>query len=465
MEMPVKVGVLFLGRKRPGFDSEWGARMDRLVLKQFEDHGGEVFVPPKAVDRHTLQSAVDACRSGQCDVVVVLQTTMSDGRLAPFLAQAWDGPLVFWATPENPEGDMISSCSLVGAHIFASTLRQLGFPFEITSGFPGDAKTVSGLHRAIARAADGKGRKRAMPRSSARGDSPLTGAGIGLIGSHAPGFINLHADPAALSRELGVQLRHIGLQELLDEMDLCAEPDVAADLEIVRGLDVPLVDVEEGDLETQSRYYLALKEIARRESLDALAIRCWPELPNVRGQWPYFAMVRLTSEGFPAAMEGDVDGALSCLLGKRLGFGNGYLTDWLEYEGNRMTLWHPGNAPFELCEPAGESHGPRLARHFNIRKPMVVAARLRVPQPITLFRLWRCDERYHAVAFNADTALPARELQGTHGVAVVPDTDLHALFERLCHEGMPHHLSIFPGHHAATLRGQAHEAGIRDHSG
>jgi len=461
---PTRIGILFLGRKRPGFDPEWGAKIDRLVLQQFEDGADEIFVPPKAVDRSTLESAVQACRSERCDVIVMLQTTMSDGRLAPFLAQAWGLPLVLWATPEKPDGDMISSCSLVGVHVFASTLRQLALPFEIVYGAPGDAKTVAEVKEAVARAAQGVEAERAPARPSARSMKPLAGSSVGLIGYHAPGFINLHADPAALSRELGVQLRHFGLQELLDQMDHCNEQDVAHDLELVHALKLPLVDVEDSDLAVQSKTYLALKRMAQQEHLDALAVRCWPELPNLSGQWPYFAMVRLTSEGFPMAMEGDVDGALTCLLGERLGFGPGYLTDWLEHEGSRMTLWHPGNAPFQLCEPVGEPHGPRLARHFNIRKPMVVAARLKAPQAITLFRLWRCDDRYHLAAFNANTVPPDRELQGSHGVADVPDTDLHALFKRLCREGMPHHLAVSPGHHATKLRDFANQTGIRDHS-
>jgi L-fucose isomerase-like protein len=459
-----KIGVLFLGRKRPGFDPEWGAKIDQLVLQHFEDGADEIFVPAKAVDRVTLQSAVEACRSERCRVIVTLQTTMSDGRLAPFLAQAWGLPLVLWATPENPDGDMISSCSLVGVHIFASTLRQLGLPFEIVYGAPGDAETVTELTQAISRAVHGSEAKQALARPTGRGMQPLAGSSVGLIGYHAPGFINLHADPAVLSRELGVQLRHFSLQELMDEMDHCDEQEVANDLEQVHALNLPLVDVEDSDLTVQSQYYLALKRLALQERLDALAVRCWPELPNLRGHWPYFAMVRLTSEGFPTAMEGDVDGAISCLLGERLGFGKGYLTDWLEHHGSRMTLWHPGNAPFELCEPIGETHGPRLARHFNIRKPMVVAARLKAPQPITLFRLWRCDDRYHVVAFNANMVPPDRELQGSHGVAELPGIDLHPLFKRLCRQGMPHHLAVFRGHQGTILRDFANRAGLTDHS-
>ena len=52
--------------------------------------------------------------------------------------------------------------------------------------------------------------------------------------------------------------------------------------------------------------------------------------------------------GFPIACEGDVDGALGCLVGKLLGCGPVYLSDWLEHDRNTLTLWHGGMAPFQV---------------------------------------------------------------------------------------------------------------------
>ena len=52
--------------------------------------------------------------------------------------------------------------------------------------------------------------------------------------------------------------------------------------------------------------------------------------------------------GFPIACEGDVDGALGCLVGKFLGCGTIYLSDWLEHDGSTITLWHGGMAPTQV---------------------------------------------------------------------------------------------------------------------
>lgn len=117
MKNELKVGVLFLGRRRPGFDMDWGKQMEERVRQQLKQTKLSIFEPSeKAVDDASLRRAMAACEAQKVDALVVLQTTMGDGRLAPTLAQLWPHPIILWATPENQQGDMISSCSLVGVH-------------------------------------------------------------------------------------------------------------------------------------------------------------------------------------------------------------------------------------------------------------------------------------------------------------------------------------------------------------
>ena len=446
-ERQIKVAAVFLGRKRPGFDMEWGEGIEAEVRAFLAGSGYDVLVAEdKVVDDASLRGVLTKCAQENCDVLIVLQTTMGDARLAPIMAQLWDGPIVLWATPENPAGKMISSCSLVGVHLFASTLRQIGRPFEIVYGAPGDSRTVRELDHAV---------------KVAHAIRRLGKSKVGLIGYNAPGYANMHADLSSLNRGLGVQLHHMGLHELLDSMSALPDSAVADDVGIVRKMGLPMVDVEEKDLQQQSRFYLAFRKLIDAESLDALAVRCWPELPNVTGQWPYLAMTRLTNEGCPTAMEGDVDGAISLLLGETMGFGRGYLSDWLEHTEDTITLWHAGNAPFDLCEPKGTEHGPRLTRHFSIRKPTVVEAWLKADMDITAFRLWRCDGRYCMTARNARTLRPQRDLYGTNGLARMEGAGVYEWFAALCRAGMPHHVAVFPGRHASLVRRFAEAANMQ----
>ena len=211
------------------------------------------------------------------------------------------------------------------------------------------------------------------------------------------------------------------------------------------------------DLECNSRCYLTFEAMRKEERLDAIALRCWPEVPSRLGYWPYLSMARLAEENRVVALEGDVDGAVTCLFGRLLGLGSGYISDWLEHDREGLTLWHPGHAPFSFCEP----DSVRLGRHFNNNLPLVVDAQLRTDQPITLMRLWRCDDAYRMTACEATTASTPRELTGAVARAEIRDRDVHDWFDGLCHAGMPHHITVVPGHHADLLQRFARLIGVR----
>ncbi len=427
-----RLGLLIMGRKRPGFDPEWGGRMEALAKQMLNASSHElVYCERPAVDDATLREALSVFKREGVDAPLLLQPTMSDGRLAPRLGQLWPGPVVLWATPEDPGSSKVSSCSLVGTHVFAANLRQLGRPFELLCGMPGEPETARELDAACQAVAACK---------------KLHAAKVGLVGYHAPGFIDMHADPVALSEQTGVELFHTGVQELLDRMKAVAPEDVEADVATVLAMGLPLHGVSREDLATPSRFYLAVKELVREECLDALAVREWPELPNLTGHWPYLSICRLLGDGIPISCEGDVDGALVSLMGCLLGAGPGYLTDWLEHDDQTITVWHGGCAPLDLCEPIGAPKGPNIGRHFNSDKPAVVNAALAADKPVTLCRLWRCDETYFLMTEEAVTAPPKRRLAGTTGVVQLNGRDPRAWFRELCFAGMPHHLTVFPGH-------------------
>lgn len=440
-----KLGVVFLGRKRPGFDVEWGQKIERDVREFIKRLPGNHVIPKKVTDDRSLRSAIEACRQERCDVLIALQPTMSDGRFAPVIAQLWGKPVVLWATPENPNSNKVSSCSLVGTHMFASTLRQLGHPFELVYGAPEDPRLVEDLADAV---------------EVTHTVGLLRGVKVGLIGSHAPGFIAMHSDPFELAHNLGVELHQLGIQELVDTSNSVPETQVQEDVEKVLAMGLPYENVSADDLPTNSRLYLAMKDIAREEHLDALAVQEWPELPNLTGQWAYLAMLRLTMEGYPVAIEGDVDGALICLIGKSLGMGTGYLSDWLGHDQEIVHLWHMGNAPFDICEPVGSERGPRLALHYNIPKPLTVNADVASDRPVTLTRLWRCDGVYRMMAQEGTTLRPDRSLMGTNAIVRMDVPDTYEWFDELVHEGMPHHVAVFPGHYKRRLRRFARQMGI-----
>jgi L-arabinose isomerase len=356
---------------------------------------------------------------------VVLQPSLGAGQLAFAVMQNWPGPVILWATPERQESEKVSSCSLVAQHLWAAMMRQAHHPFEIVYGDPDDREVRQALSAAIAMSTAAAALKRAK---------------VGVVGAQAPGFITMTADPFAMRTQLGAQLHVLSLLQFVDR---------------VRALKLPLNGVSQDDLPMQSRVYLAMKQLIEEEQLDALAMQEWPELPNVLGQWPYLGMSRLQDEGYPLSMEGDVDAAIALLLGRELGAGVGFITDWLEHDRETITFWHAGVAPIQMLS------NPSLGNHFNIQKPLVVDGALRTDQPITVMRLWRCDDRYHLTAVEARAIAPRRKLTGnTLTIQLENGRDARQWFETLVHAGMPHHPILFTGKHADDFRRLARMIGV-----
>jgi L-fucose isomerase-like protein len=432
-----KLGVICIGRRRPGFDMNWGKAIEQRAREWFGKSGFAIFEPgEKAVDDASLRRSLAACEAEKIDAVIVLQTTMGDARLAPTLAQLWTDPIILWATPENSQGDMISSCSLVGAHCWASVLRQMHHTFELVYGDPGDAATRVRFQEAV-RAASTVRRLRTVR--------------VGIIGGQAPGYFAMSADPFSVHRGLGAQVQSYSLVEFSNVLNDLSGDAVAADVAQFKKLGLPYKDTTDQDLPTASRLYLTMKSLMDTENLDTLTIREWPEMPNIFGQWPYLGVARLTDEGRAVGIEGDADGSLSAWIAERLGLGRCYLSDWLEHDRETITLWHGGAAPISLCEAPGTPGGPRIANHFNIKKPAVIEATLRAGMPVSVFRFWRLDGKYLLTAREGETIKPRRHLMATNGLARMKE-DPTEWFENLCHAGMPHHVAVVQGHHAAMLK-------------
>jgi L-fucose isomerase-like protein len=398
----------------------------------------------KAVDDASLRRSLAACETEKTDAIVVLQTTMGDARLAPTLAQLWPDPVILWATPEKPDGDMISSCSLVGVHCWASVFRQMHHPFELVYGDPDATETEVRFKEAVRMAATVR---------------RLRSVRVGIIGGQAPGYFAMSADPFSVHHGLGAQLQTFSLIEFSNAVNELNDKAVSEDVAAFKALRLPHKDTTDEDLPMASRLYLAMRSFMDNENLDTLTIREWPELPNVFGQWPYLGVARLVEEGRAVGIEGDADGSLSAWIVENLGLGRCYLSDWLEHDRETITLWHGGAAPTSLCEPLGSPGGPRVARHFNIKKPAVIEATLRAGMPVTVFRFWRLDGKYLLTAREGETIKPKRHLIATNGVAKMKD-DPGEWFEELCHAGMPHHVAVVQGHHAAFLKRFARTMGM-----
>ena len=129
----------------------------------------------------------------------------------------------------------------------------------------------------------------------------LRGCTLGIVGEPSDWLISSHADKASVKKVLGIELKDIPMQELLDEIAVTPiEPTYeTAPTEAIRNA-----------LPGAIQIYKALKAIVNRYQLQGLTIRCFDLLTAVKNTG-CMALAKLNAEGIVAGCEGDVPAMLS----------------------------------------------------------------------------------------------------------------------------------------------------------
>ena len=95
--------------------------------------------------------------------------------------------------------------------------------------------------------------------------------------------------------------------------------------------------------------------------------------------------------------------------------------------------------------------GPCISRHFNNRIPGCLDATIKIGIPLTIFRLWVFDNRYHLLVLEGKSVAPRRHLLGNNGLVELDGVDLDQRFDRWVEKGFPHHVCVVEGRRRAEL--------------
>lgn len=285
--------------------------------------------------------------------------------------------------------------------------------------------------------------------ASLRGLRALVGARILQIGGTAPAFWGLQERPEALA---DVTVETLPLRALFDAVSRVPEgaARARADAWSREGADASSTHLLQG-----ARIEVALATLARDADADALAVRCWPELPDACGAMACAAMGDTSGRGIPSACEGDVMGALSMLALQGVTRDSAILMDLsdLDREDDSLLLWHCGNAPLAW---AAEGAPTRLTSHFNRDGVGVVRDMTLRPGPVSGFRL--LDGGRRAWIVSGRVGSPQKEgFDGVRGWLY----DLHwngvprtaaATVAGVLDRRLPHHLALGAGEATDALR-------------
>lgn len=313
-----------------------------------------------SVFREPLHSEEDGRRARdfldgeKVDFTLLFHASLPYGRVILPLARV-RSRLGLWSVPEPTRDGVLQLNSFCGTNMLGSIvgnyLRAHRIPFKWFYGLPGSEQFLERF-RITLRALQ------ALKR--------LSRARVAQIGGLADGFENLYLDERLLEARFGtaLQTRHT-VEEIVQRAEKIPEREVAADVQSLRGegaLDGRILRAEHVD--RSSRVFLALRDFARENDYDALAISCWSRFQQVYGVAVCAAMSRLNQLGLVAPCEGDVTSAVMMLALNAMNGSRAALNDLVAFdeEDRSLNLWHCGVAP--ACW--ADARGVTWDAHFNI---------------------------------------------------------------------------------------------------
>ena len=376
--MKARIGLLFLSHPLT-FTSyalkEAAVLRDKVTSKLAALKMDFVVVSDLICDINRAASAIDEIAQNRVDAVVLFFCSWTSEEIPLRIGQEIRCPLILWC-PSKPLGDLPLPSPLTGLVSAASNFHRLGIPFRY---FVGSVDEDDSFRRI-----------QALSHAAAAA-SRLKKARIGYVGGNNPGMIDVAFDQMAF-RKLGIELLSMDLSTVLRRCETVSEPKVSEALDSLRRSVGNVVEPSEKQLRAAVRFYLALKELVVENKLDAVAVRCWPELRDI-GVSPCYAISRISDEGIVGICENDLVGGLTQLVLQWLGGSATYTGDFTSVvpDSNVIELSHCGAAPLSLAErPSAvqvRSHmrtGMGTQMEFPLKHGRVTLAKLRRPDPQTL---------------------------------------------------------------------------------
>jgi L-fucose isomerase-like protein len=415
----VKIGLVCLARET--FDYNAAKDIYQKIqsnLSKVEDVDWGI-ISELIIDIEDAQKAAIYLQSKNIDALICISGTFALGNLILELNKAIKKPIMLWGLEELPyDGGKIRLNSICGVNLNSSNLYKSGVKnYHIVIGDEVDTDWIDAIR--IVKAFSTKH--------------------IGIIGYRAKGFFNLDVDELDLYRELGVLIDHFELSELFNYN--VNENEINERLEQIKSLyDVSGITKEQ--LEKVALLTAKFNAFINFYSLDAIAIRCWPEFALDFGISPCAAMSILQSEHKILACEGDILGALSMLGHKVIGGETPFLADFsqVDLKEDFGLLWHCGVAACNLWD--GECVRS-LDNYFAGGKGVTADFVMKSGQ-ISLLRIDYAPGEYRLFLQKANGISMKKELKGTYLKAKF-ENGVRSVLEKIIYNGIAHHISIAYG--------------------
>ena len=456
----IAVGILPLCR--PTFDVEYARERLEDVLRAVRSAQCSIVGSPQLLlDNDAAKSALDDLMAHGIDCLLVVQTTFTDAECIVSIAERWKREFAVWAVTEPRSGGRLRLNSFCGLNLasHALGLRNVEFNWIHADAGQLEACLIRNLLQTIRPAKRGNLRVAAADASGRAAETiqSVRGARIGCIGRHPPGFDTCSHDDDVLHAIAEVAVEQIELPALFDAAAGVSDDQVNSARSLAGSLAGGLDEVDQSSLDQSLRLKPALEGLIKAKGLDALAVRCWPEMFTEHGGAVCGPVSMLGEERIPCACEADVYGALSQLILQEVASAPVFLADVVDFDASddSCVVWHCGQAPMSMRNPNFQA---RATLHSNRKLPLLFEFPLK-PGPVTMMRISKaCNEHKMVLAAGEMLERPP-SFSGTSGV-VRFEQPAEIVRAGIIENRLEHHFAIAYGDHRRLLEGAAAELGL-----
>jgi len=452
--MEVRIGTLgLINRTFPGDMDRVHAQFEQDMREMAREMNFEVVAAGKPFDRPAdVEAWLGELKGRAVDFLMVQLCAIASGAVMETIAKSGI-PLGLWGLPEPAAEGPVQLNSLCGLTMFCSIIRThlKGLPIRY-KWFYGERQDRQFRARFLATV------------RSLKAVNRLKGEKIGMIGGVAPGFLNVYADRREIERRFGVQVAEYEFSDLRRLIE--ATPVDSSIRQLAGKIATEVNGVSEdvrGALELNAVVHESIRKFAADNSLDSLAVSCWPRFRTELGIMPCAAYARLTDNGLITACEGDLEGVLSMRILQSLAGTSAMIMDFtdVDREAGMIQYWHCGNAPLGCGQPGTV----RLAPHFKPGSRVTCGDSVKVgmtydmrfaPGEYTVFRLM--DDGSRCLVFSGEMMDNPRGsgFDGTRGWLgrlrhEGGELPLRDLLETIMSEGVPHHHCLVKGNVVSAL--------------
>lgn len=440
--------VALVALARPTFDLTIAQANFDSAKKLLLDLGAKVVGPEELV--MTVED-VEAVKLPEADLHILFMASFSDASPAVELLGKVKGPILGWSMREPGEvGERLKLNSMCGVNLAAHALLNVGQTLrhihgnanephireELKAALSGNLPPTFAPNPIVSNELDSAAAEKAL--------ASLKGKKIGAVGEAPIGFTPCIFDGPKLNELFGLDVRQITIDGAFERISAVAPERREAAYASAVAAQPSLGDVNIEEAKKVSGVEVALDDWREDESLDAIAIRCWPEFPTDLGACICSSLGRLSDRGTVTTCERDVLGAVSMMVLEALGSDENYLVDIVDLveEDGLIRLWHCGSAATKLAAD------PKSAtQYIHCNRKLGVAGNFPLKTgPVTLLRIDRDVEPSNPtglrMVLSKGESIPAPNHFQGNTATVRTEPDAASLVNGIITGGYPHHLVI-----------------------